>query len=360
MNFKELGAHWTGSPAGIAITKGSAYTLVLVKRGTKQTLVTQTVPNPQRYENIRVAVDISLHDVSAGANWWRQAGVILLGFDKNKTRMAYWPYKVALISGTKAWAAYELVVPIATQMERLQLFLFHGGETGRVLMKNLRVDAVSERVWFYSAKFLLIGFWIALGLWVLVPLLVQRRNSVVAHLTFLVFISMLGGALMPQPELSQFVRPTLNVLTNLAKATRGAKEDRDTKTNVTQKAQKKAAQPADKPTAQSEKPLHPQPAALPVRFEGDHGQYTLHFLSHVALGFLVTFAFRGTPPWKLFAYLILAATVTELAQIFVITRSAGIGDGLANMAGAATGLVLYAALHRCIKLLPTSGQNNTI
>jgi VanZ family protein len=55
---------------------------------------------------------------------------------------------------------------------------------------------------------------------------------------------------------------------------------------------------------------------------------------------VVGLTFRSVSWWRLTLYLLLAATTIELLQIFVITQSAGLLDGLANAAGIGAGLLL--------------------
>jgi hypothetical protein len=344
-DFSELGAHWNNSGKGIFLTANPGRHLILTNESRRQTLVTQAIDKPQRFENIRVSVDISVGNIAAGRSWWMQAGVLLLGYDKNRARMRYWPYRVALVSGTRDWKTYEAVIPISANMQRLQLFILHGGSSGQFLVRNLIVDAVEEEFWFRAAKVILIGFWIISGIWVLLPTLINRRRSAIAHLSFLAYISMLAGALTPQPLLSEILHPKLQTLAGFSKPPKVAGEKRAENGASKQQAKDKQLD-AEKSPPGKKNLIASKMSHLPANLEGDSGQYTAHFLSHIVLGLLVALAFRETAWWKLFAYLLLAATTIELLQVFVITRSAGFGDGSANAAGVTTGLAFYYILRR--------------
>lgn len=353
-DFNELGKHWSVAGNAVRLTDGPKRTLLITNENSRQTLITQTLAAPQQFESIHVSFEMSLENVERGPEWWQQAGVILLGFDHNRARMKYWPHRIVLTSGSQPWAFYEAVIPVTEKMAKLQLFLFHGGQKGLIKLKNLRVNAMSERAWFTTIRTILIALWVIAGIWILVPPLLKRRKSLFAYLTFFTFVGMLVGALMPQPELSHIVRPVLSKWERILKpkpvADKAQAEHEKSKTGSAKKDQEAAtstdAGPKKSKNEATKTQMPKQTAQLPRAMDSNSREYAAHFFSHILLGFLVALVFNQTARWKLLGYLVIAAAIVELGQIFVITRSAGFGDGLANIAGAATGFVLYFIAHQ--------------
>lgn len=343
LDFRQLGKHWIGSPEGITVTPGATLGLRLDNAGRRQTLVTQVIFNPIRYENIHVAADIKLDGVVAGKGWWRQAGIILFGLDNKGARMTYWPSKIALLSGSSDWQRYEAVIPTSATMRRLQLFVLNGGTSGVMEIRNLQIDAVEEARWSRVTRAILISLWLLIGLWILVPLSIRYRKNLFASLSIIAFLVMIAGALTPQPFLSETSDPALKKVASLL-----ATPPPDEAPEIEPKNETKAGKPpeASKDRKLSNKKVAPKPgisprSALQGAITGGGGAYTAHFVSHFALTLLLLYAFQATPWWRLIGYLLLAAATTEVLQMFIITRSAGLNDGLANLGGVAAGFLLY-------------------
>ncbi|NKB57750.1 MAG: hypothetical protein GKS00_15595 [Alphaproteobacteria bacterium] len=348
LDFRQQGSHWIGTRNGIKLRRTPAPVLEFSNEGRRQTMVTQVLRNPHRFENVHVSVDIRIDKVVPGPIWWQQAGILLLAFDRRGARMTHWPSEVVLISGTHPWQQYEAIIPVSANIARFQLFLVHGGKAGLMQVKNIRVDAVDEAFWFVAAKPLLIAFWVVAAFWVLIPLLIERRKTLSAYLALFVFLITLAGALTPQPLLSESSRPVSDKLTRFIAPTEKTADRK--KAPARQSVKERPLLEAPNETMTSASRVKTRPVTLASAITGDSGQYTAHFFSHLLLGFLVSLVFFEVAWWRLLGYLLLAATATELLQIFVITRSAGIADGMANVAGVIAGLALclgwQAARHR--------------
>lgn len=343
LDFRQLGNHWIGSSDGIFLTAGEVPALRLENQGRRQTMIAQVIFNPSRYENIHVAADIKLEAIVAGKSWWRQAGIILLGLDKKGVRMTYWPSEIALLSGSINWQRYEAVIPTSATMRRLQLFIFNGATSGVMDIKNLQIDAVEEALWSRATRLGLIAFWSIIGLWILLSLSMRYHKDLLAGLSIVAFLVMIAGALTPQPLLSETSGPTLEKVATFV-APKPASEVADTESTDETKTEKppETAKDKKKPKQAVSPETSKSPrAAIQGAITGGGSAYTAHFVSHVVLAVLVFFAFSSKPWWRLLGYLLLAAATTEILQMFVITRSAGLNDGLANLAGVAGGLLLY-------------------
>lgn len=351
LDFRQLGKRWVGSPKGVVLIPGAVPALRLDNQGRRQTLITQVIFNPSRYENIHVAADIKLEAIVAGKSWWRQAGVILLGLDIRGARMNYWPSEIALLSGSSNWQRYEAIIPTSAVMRRLQLFIFNGATSGVMDIKNLQIDAVEEALWSRTAKLGLIALWSIIGLWILLPLCICYRKDLPAGLSIVAFLVMITGALTPQPFLSETSGPALEKVATFV-APKPANEAADKEPTNETKTEKppKTSKDKKKPKQAIAPVVSKAPrAAIQGAITGGGSAYTAHFVSHVVLAVLVFFAFPSAPWWRLIGYLLIAAATTEVLQMFVITRSAGLDDGLANLVGVACGILFYSvwrAVHR--------------
>ena len=350
LDFREVGKYWIGSRAGVYVIPGRPTTLVLNYDGQRQTLVTQTLRKPHRFENVRIAVDVKFDAVEAGPAWWHKAGVLALSYDQQGKRMTYWPSEIAFQSGTHDWRRYTAVIPTSKSMKTMQIFILHGGKSGALRIRNLQIDAAWETEWFVVAKHALLASWVAAALWILLPLIIQHRRNILAYLSLACFLGMLSVSVLPQPLLSTSSKPALDKLASLTTPAEAPPE-------TSEKAPAKKESPSPKDATATEEETKPQDEETSVatktvrakkpllQVKGDPAQYAAHFLSHVFLALLVGLAFRRAAWWRLALYLLLAATTNELLQIFVVTRSAGVLDGVANAAGAAVGLlILYGFL----------------
>lgn len=346
MDFSEGGRYWTGPADGVRLSVSAPATLILSNDERRQTLVTQILRTPQRFDSIRVALDIKLDGVEPGDAWWQRAGVFLESRDRARRRMLYWPSEVALLSGTVPWTRFDRVIPTAAQMSYMQLFILHGGRSGVLQVRNLRVDAMAETAWFRSVKMLLIVLWGGIGLYCIAPLIVRRRRSPLAYLTLGAFAGMLAVSLTPQPLLSQSTVPIARTIATVAAPAESDREARKP-ADTTRKAKdgKQADTDAKTEPEQSDHgDTSSAKGASPISLASDPMQYAAHFFGHVLLGVLAAMLFRETASWRLAGYLLFAASTNELLQVFVVTRSAGFDDGLANMAGAMVGLLTVVGM----------------
>ena len=344
LDFRQSAAHWMGTPQGIRLSATPQPTLLFTNDGRKQTVMTRMLQQPRRYENIRIALDIKVDGVEAGRHWWQRAGAVLISFDRDNDRMTYWPSRIALLSGTQAWKRYEVVIPTIAHIARMQLFLLHGGVSGAMQIRNLQIDAARQALWFTALEASLKALWFGAGVWILLPLLLQRHRSLRAYLALAAFLATLGASLMPQPLISHASEPAVETLAEISKS--AGEIARDLRPDEPDRAASDADPAAEAAKTASDKPkvrATPPAAAISQPFGSDVRQYAAHFVSHVVIGVLAGLAFRGTSWRRLFPYLLIAAAANELLQVFVITRSTSLEDGLSNAAGVAAGLLAALA-----------------
>ena len=343
LDFQQIGRYWRGTVAGVNFIPGPPATLVLRTSGRRQTFVVQTLANPHRFENIRIAVEARFDGIEAGRAWWQKAGVFVQSFDGNGDRMVYWPSEVAFLTGTHPWHRYDVVIPTNAAMKKMDIFILHGGKSGELRVRNLQVDFAEEAIWFSTSENALLYLWITAGIWILLPLAMQNRRAPLACLTLAAFIGILAISVLPQPLLSTSSKLALD---KVAIFMTPAKEDtKTTAENVAQWEPSKNADNAKRPKKESVKGKNVQASKAQIQFKGDRQQYVAHFLSHAVLALLAGLAFSRAGWWRLSVCLLLASSTNEILQIFVVTRSAGLADGAANIAGAAAGLLLIYAYH---------------
>lgn len=351
LDLQELGNHWFGTGSSIRFAPGPPATIILRNDDRRQTLISRIIENPKRYANIRVEVDIKIDEIRPGSAWWERAVVLLRSWDHKQTRMKYWPSEIAQISGTRPWQHYEAVIPVAENVSHMRLFIVHGGKSGVLQFRNLEVDAAADAPWFAAAKPVLIAAWIIAGAWIVVPLALTRYRDLFACLALTVFAATLAGTLTPQPLLSDTSGPALDRLAKIATPKPSIRQGSGGKAKTADDEKPQSDRTAPTPASPTFD-TSPHGSILPVTFLKGSGDYVAHFLSHALLALFVFLAFRDVPWWRLLFYLLLTAATDELLQFFVITRSAGILDGLANAAGISVGFAIYMIWHTTRRRVP--------
>jgi len=365
LDFARGGRGWAGTP-GVSLRAGAggARILVLANEARPQAIIARTLPGPARFANIRIAADIRVRGVVPGPAWWNQAGFVLLSFDARGAKMKYWPWEVALLSGDRDWRRYEAVIPVAEAARRMALYLFLGGNSGTMAVRDIAVDAVNEATWFAVAEPALIALWIAVGLWILLPLVLRKRRSLAAGLALLALVGVFAGVLTPQPQLSDFTANARAAVQRLTAAFRPgaevAEEAAKDKSAAAHQKDKKAP-PQKKPAADEKEAPPPgvaggfQPGALTA---GDTS-FIAHFAAHAILAFLVCLAFRKADWRLLLPGLLLVAVSDEVLQVFVVTRTADPLDGALNAAGIVAGVTGYRLWRVLAPRLGLTGRDKT-
>jgi len=205
--------------------------------------------------------------------------------------------------------------------------------------RNIAVDALDPALWFTIARAALIALWVGAGLWVIVPLLRPRRRRVAAYGALFIFAATVAGVLTPQPELSQFLGAARSMFDGaVAPPLERAAPMKETKT---ESPAGKVAPPDRGPGASATSPSTRIIAALPSSVKRGGGTFAAHFAVHATLAFLVLLAFGEVGWTRISAYLLVTAVMTEVIQVFVITRSANLVDGAYNLAGIGIGIAAF-------------------
>ncbi len=341
LDFQQVGRYWRATKGDIHLIPNPPATLVLKNDGRRQTFITQTLENPHRFDNFLISVEARFDGIEAGPAWWQKAGVLIQSYDGDGNRMAYWPSEVAFQSGTHPWHRYDAVIPASAAIKNMQIFILHGGKSGELRIRKLRIDSAEEAIWFSASEMTLRFLWFAVGAWILVPLFIQNRRAPIACMTLATFAGILAVSILPQPLLSTSSKPALDRLAEFA-----IPAEKEPKAPAEANTQREASKAAAETKRQKKKPAKRESVRAgktQFQIKGDRRQYIAHFLSHAVLALLAGLAFSRAGWWRLSLCLLIAGATNELLQVFVITRSAGLADGMANIAGVGVGLLLIVA-----------------
>lgn len=340
-------SHWQRTRHGVDLIRtDSIPTVVLtVGGGQRFAVLSQRIADPRRFKHIRIRVEAKLEDVLLGAEGWQQAGVMLRSFDRAGQRLWYWPYEVFASTGTSDWRRYDAVIPVGAEVAAMRLFLYHAGISGKLSLRALEIDAVSEAGWFKTTRLALIVLWCLAGAWVLVPLIFWRVRDLKGRVCLLLGIAILVAGLTPQP----YFRDSANAVVALLELPmeRGGSSVQTSRSNEGSGVHKEARE------SQERRPS-PSPANEPVdtkRFTapGVIQNLDLHLAAFAMLGFLAFFAFPNVPWPHLMLYLLLGALASEVLQVFSITRTAQLQDGVMNFLGIILGGVTHFLCRRFLR-----------
>ena len=341
-------SHWQRTRHGVDLIRtDSVPTVVLTFRGGQRfAVLSHRIADPRRFKHIWIRVEATLEDVLPGAEGWQQAGVMLRSFDRAGQRLWYWPYEVFASTGTSDWRRYDAVIPVGAEVAAMRLFLYHAGISGKLSLRALEIDAVSEAGWFKTTRLALIVLWCLAGAWVLVPLIFRRVRDLKGRVCLLLGIAILVAVLTPQPNL----RDSANAVVALLKLPmeRGGSSVQTSRSNEGSGVHKEAGESQERWT-------FPSPTIEPVDTEGSKAPGVIqnldlgHLAAFAMLGFLAFFAFPNVPWPHLMLYLLVGALASEVLQVFSITRSAQVQDGVMNFLGIILGGVTHFLCRRFLR-----------
>jgi hypothetical protein len=363
---------WGVSRAGVGLVRDDL-SMALVTRGAGQPVpfMVRDVPNFRGADAVRIGIEGRASGVVAGPEFWQAARVLLWSYDGTGQRLRYLPYEVLRLDGTGDWQAGRLIVPVVDAVNVMRIVIVQAGEAGTMLVRGITVDALTEREFYRIARYALIGLWVVVGLWGAYPLVRRWSRARIAVAALLV--ATLGGALAPQPFMSNtlqdageslagVVEPARHALLRLAKGSVAAVASQSVAVVLVE------AQPSSPPAAgsgaQTGQAAAPAAAAatpsnttttLLADFSPRLNLAEAHLIAFALLALALPFAFPAVRLWQLFVGLLLLGLVIEMVQSFYISRAAEWDDLAQNAIGAAIGLGLAAGflfLRRSAKKQP--------
>jgi hypothetical protein len=353
---------WGVSAKGVtALAANPSIVILSALRGKPFSFLIHQMGKPQRFRNIRVAVELSARGVQPGSQFWQRGRVLFWSYDRAGKQLKHLEHVVGAVSGTTDWRRRQIIVPVVPETAFFRLILYHGGRTGVMLVRNLTVDDVAETRLFTVLKYLLMVLWAAVAGWILIPIITRMPLRPVPVATLLVGAVILAGILTPQPHLSNFLKPMGVQLKNavmpflpysgetsadMASAVpangkrangQGAREEQ------APKAERGGAGAGVEGLSKGRRLTGQKVSFVPdwaPRF--GIGNLTLagHFLAFATLGIFASLAYSRVPGWQLLGYLFLFSLAGETLQYFYFTRTVEAGDLIANALGLVVGMGL--------------------
>ncbi|MPY71225.1 MAG: hypothetical protein GEU92_14185 [Alphaproteobacteria bacterium] len=345
---------WGVSPSGVSVLNADPSVIILQADPDRPfPYIVNQISRPQGLDRVRVRAEAAAHGVRQGREEWQTARILFWSYDGDGKRMRYLPHELGAIGGTTDWHGMTLVVPVLPETRLLRFIIYNGGVSGRMFVRNITVDEVAETRLFGILKTVLIAGWAVAALWAVWPLAPAAARRPAMGLTLLVAAGILGGTLAPQPLLSNLMQPALDLAQRTAGPLwPGASPD---------VPEALPAEGAQRPFARGGNANGPPVAAEPSdeqRFEGQRVPFTpdwtprleagvaAHLAAFVLIGAMMLLAFPGTPPIRIFLYLLVFSASLETVQGFHVTRTPEIRDLAANIAGIPLGLLLAVSVRR--------------
>ena len=322
-------SNWEGS-RGVSLTDGPPPAVVFtVGRRTPQPLITQLLSEPQRFTHLHVSAGIMAETIVPGDGPCPVGRVLVRMIGRDGARLWAWPSAVAAVSGTAGWRQYGTVIPVHPDAAAVRLFVCLGAAEGRMTVRDIEVDAVSESRWFAIVRIALIVLWAGAMAGIAVFAAVRTRRYRATAMALLAGLVIVAGVTAERPRVAAVAGSMEAGLVWLF---------------------------ASQATPESVAPVEPfrQSAVERIRTGGPddladriaYGYTTalvLQIFIFALLALLVCFGFRGTPWRWLLLYLLAAALAAEIVQYFTGTRSVAVAGAASNAAGAALGVLLYSA-----------------
>ena len=376
--------HWAGTPGvvGFVTDSGTSVRLSAGRQGLIPMLL-RPVPVDPTWERLRLGADVKLENVAEGRRPWRRAGILLRSFDSRGRRLPHWPFVVARMSGTADWHRLEAMLPLTERARGSVLYIYQGGPSGRLWVRNITIEPVREADWSKAVRAVLVGLWAAVALWVLRSLLAgptRGLRPIARYATVIVGIGILGGIVSPQPQLSNALtwagneviqataplwrglRPSPDTAAPNPVESPGETEDAVSAVAVAPEGTPESADDSAAATAESSDSktgvvlLRRQTAVSPRLLQPDDFRRTslfgfglsslAHLLAFALLAFLAVFGFPEARLAYIAAALMVAALAGETLQLFVVTRTPEWFDSALN----AVGIVLGVGIGSLIRI----------
>lgn len=342
--------------------------MALLNRASGQpvAVLVREIPNIRSQTAVRIGIEAKATDVTPGREFWQAARVLLWSYDSSGARLRYMPYEVLRLEGSSDWQEGRLTVPVIPAVAAMRIVVVQAGQAGSMLVRGLTVDGVIELRSYAVARVVLIGLWVAVGLWCIAPLF--RRWSRARSVVAVVLAATLVGAFTPQPLLSDSmqdvaieaqvaVEPVRAAMARLTAPIRAIAPEAPAVTVVTLEATPAPAAGSAAASAQTASAPAAAPAPGPAGMPGAAPAITTlladfsprlgidwgHVVAFAMLAAALPFAFPGAPRWQVFAGLLLFGVAIEAVQSFYITRGAEWDDVAQDALGTALGLLAASA-----------------
>jgi len=304
--FNFLSEKWSSSDKGISIPTKGTVSLYSDDYSTV-THITQLVPAMQQYRLLRLSADTKSSNIPRGHEHWMSARVILLSHTDDGIPVYNIPHNLVNLYGDHDWSHSSGVFKIVDGADKISVSVQLANVSGTFWVKNLRLQAVSEKESFNAIRSILIVLWLITILWIMTPLIRPAYTNMCFRITIALGSVITAGTLMPahiRDDIEQVLHPSRII--------------------------------------QHASILHTSTTFqfFPIYLAPD-----IYKTGHFILFFLITsFAlrcrFNKLPHLHILYNLILFALVTEILQLFIAGRNAGLHDLIVNFFSIILGLLL--------------------
>lgn len=320
--------YWQTSRGGIALRRGADPTAEFTAdENVRVPHMAQVLLDPHRFTYIRVSGEVKLDDVRPGPEPWQQGAVKLRIFDRNGGILWYWPYEILRLSGTTDWREFEAVLPVGREVAAMRLYVYLGGLSGKMSVRRLSMDAVTENQWFKIVRAILLLLWCMLALWIFVPLFVRKQERIVRRISILFGLAVLVAVVSPQPHLRNFTDAIQAGIAQLfvwepPNANSGGADVWRESLKETQEPTIANREEGNKPQRSEVQVLRLIEMEKTIRARFPKLENISHLVAFTLLILVFLYTYPNTPRRHLIFYLVVVAFASEVLQNFSITRTA--------------------------------------
>jgi len=272
--------------------------------------VEQKIENPGKYHRLRLSADIKSFEIIPGEKSWHRARLILSSYDKNGKWLAV-PHGVAAIEGTNEWRHVERIFTVSSLAAELKVIAMLYKASGTVWFRNMSLLEIEEQDSWKILKIIAILLWVLFLTGTFLPWIVQSKNMLSKVSMFILMAAIFCGTMVPA-----------NI------------KDRLQTSSPLMIAETHCLAPASVKTDES---------SMTTRHHTNTMWKVLNNSGHFFLFLMLAAVLVNNYPWKipqLLILMIILAGATELMQFFVDGREPGIFDGLLDLCGAFSGVVV--------------------
>ncbi len=397
-DFLQGGSGWSATPGALLLPDQGPAVALVTGPSRQIAYISQDVPEPRRFDFLRMSAEVRLENVFARDKDWQRAGIVLRPFDRFDQRLRYWPYVMFLGEGSGDWQRYQKTFPVSKAAGRLTLFLYNAGESGRFLVRGLTLTAVAETDVTRGTRYALIVCWAGLVLSAAAAMFV-RTGTWSRWVLLLLGALILASTLAPQPGLIYLVGDSANRAFGVVDATvarLSPEQPPAVPRSLPRELSGQTATPQDQPSPTDDRrpsdrdgtmapstpshdespaaarqgvasaagegdiraePRRPPPTAVlrqwldSVLYEGRpilglDKQVIAHLGAFALFAGVLALSVSGIAALPLAGYLLLAAASSEVLQSFVISRDVELADFTVNAIGIFTGMAVGLAVRR--------------
>lgn len=269
--------------------------------------ITQLLPIKKHNKLLRLSADTKTSQVSRNQKYWMSARIILLSHRQNGTPIYGAPHNLVNLHGDSSWSHSSRVFKIPETADKIGISAQLANVTGTFWIRNISLQAVSEKTSFQVIRIILIGLWLAMALYIAPVIIRALTANKYYQIALILGMVITIGVMLPasiRDELELFL---LNTKT------------------------------ANQPSVMSIFSFQLLPISLPLN---------IYKTGHFILFFLITLTmYNGKPKYLsnlyIFYNILVFALMTEALQLFITGRNPGIRDLLIDTGGIIFGLLIY-------------------